>query len=397
MQRAGRLIVWAWCCSAAMAAVTAEAETSAARAAAQPNAALSALGRALFFDVNLSWPRTQSCATCHDPERAYSDAGAAAANAGASPSADARFLGDRNAPSTTYAALVPGLSRGPDGVYVGGLFHDGRAADLVEQATGPMLSPIEMQMPNVAAVMARVRENPAYVAAFEQLFGNRVFATADSAFLALRLAIAAYERTPEFVAFDSRYDRFLKGELKLTDRELRGRDLFFSAVTNCMQCHVLNAQRVVEHEPFTSFKHFNIGVPTNLALRQRNGLGLAAVDRGLGATPAARGRAQDGRFRVPSLRNVAVTGPYMHNGVFTSLVGTVAFYNQYLGRNVRHATNPETQQPWGAPEVASGIELSRLRMGQPMDDERIALLVTFLRALTDRRYENLLDAPRSEP
>ena len=250
--------------------------------------------------------------------------------------------------------------------------------------------------PDAAAVVARVQENRAYVVAFEQLFGARVFAHAADAFLALRSAIAAYERTPEFVAFDSRYDRFLNGELRLTEPEMRGRDLFFSAVTNCMQCHVLNEQRVVAREPFTSFKHFNIGVPTNLALRQRNGLGPGMVDRGLGATLAANNHSQDGRFRVPSLRNVAVTAPYMHNGVFASLPGTVAFYNQYLGRSVRHATNPETQQPWGAPEVPSGIELSRLRAGQPMDDERIELLVAFLRTLTDRRYENLLQLPRSE-
>ena len=363
----------------------------------RPDADLAELGRALFFDVDLSWPRTQSCATCHDPERAFSDALTAAANAGASRSADVGFLGDRNAPSTSYAALVPRLTRGPDGVYTGGLFHDGRASDLVEQAAGPLLSPIEMQMPNPAAVVARVQENTAYVAAFERLFGKRVFARADAAFLALCSAIAAYERTPRFVAFDSRYDRFLKGELMLTEREMRGRDLFYSPVTNCTQCHVLDEQRVVAQEPFTSFKHFNIGVPINHALRQRNGLGAAAVDRGLGATPAARGHAQEGRFRVPSLRNVAVTGPYMHNGVFTTLAGTLAFYNQYLGRSARHATNPETQQPWGAPEVAEGIELARLRKGQPMDDERIGLLVAFLQTLTDRRYENLLDAPRSDP
>ena len=355
--------------------------------------ALIELGRLLFFDTNLSFNRTQSCATCHDPARAFSDGRDNGVGGAVSLGADGRTLGDRNAPSLSYAARVPPLRRDADGGYVGGLFHDGRARDLIDQPVQPLLNPREMAMPDAAAVAARVNENPAYIAALNALFGAATTHSGDATFAAVRAALAAFERTPLFVAFDSRYDHYLKGDATLTAEEEFGRMLFFSALTSCSTCHVLAPVAARPEEPFTNFGYFNIGVPANMAVRVVNSYAVNGVDRGLGGNPAVADAAQAGRFRVPTLRNVAVTAPYMHNGVFRELTTVVFFYNRYLVENQANLVNPETGGHWDAPEISATVDRARLRVGQPMDDERIACLVAFMRTLTDQRFEALLDKP----
>lgn len=347
------------------------------------------VGRALFFDANLSAGRNQSCATCHDPARGFVDARDNGVGGAASRGSDGNALGDRNAPSAAYAALVPPLSRDAQGDYAGGLFHDGRARDLIEQAGQPMLNPLEMQMPDAAAVVARVRQNPTYVTALTTHFGAALFADDAAAFAAIGAAIAAFERAPALLAFDSRYDRSLRGEVKLSEDEEQGRVLFFSTLTNCTSCHLLETTHLAERETFSSYRYFNIGIPANTALRARNGK-AGQVDEGLRANPAVDDDAQRGKFRVPSLRNVAVTAPYMHNGVFKDLHTAIFFYNQHLVKNAQNAINPETGQPWGPPEVAATVDHARLGLGQPLDEERIALIIAFLKTLTDRRFEPLL-------
>lgn len=351
--------------------------------------ALEDLGRALFHDVNLSASRSQSCATCHDPAHGFSDARDNGVGAALSRGADGKSLGDRNAPTTAYAALIPPLTRDAGGEYQGGLFHDGRARDTAEQAGQPMLNPLEMQMPSAAAVVARVRENPAYVAAFTAHFGADLFADDEAAFKAIREAIAVFERSPVMLAFDSRYDRYLRGEVKLTADEDQGRVLFFSSLTNCTSCHLLETTHLASRETFSSYRYFNIGLPANHAARAVNGR-AGTVDRGLAANPTVNDERQVGKFRVPTLRNVAVTAPYMHNGVFRDLHTAIFFYNQHLVKNADNAINPETGQAWGAPEVPATVEHDKLALGQPLDDERIALIVAFLNTLTDKRFEPLL-------
>jgi cytochrome c peroxidase len=341
------------------------------------------LGRALFFDVDLSWPRTQSCATCHDPARAFSDSRDNGVAGALSLGADGTSLGTRNAPALTYAALVPPFGRDTDGHWVGGFFHDGRARDLADQAGQPMLDPREMQMPDAAAVVARVRAKPGYVDAISKTFGASALESVDGTFAAVRAALAAYERSPEFVAFDSRYDRFLAGEIALTREEEIGRILFFSGLTNCASCHLSNASVRLARETFTNHRYFNIGVPARMA---------APPDRGLRDNPDVADDAAAGAFRVPTLRNVAVTAPYMHNGVFRELDTVMLFYDQYVVHNPRNASNPETGLPWAPPDVAENIDFAKLRAGQPMDEDRIHYLVAFMRALTDRRFEHLLEA-----
>lgn len=350
------------------------------------------LGRALFFDVNLSQNRTQSCATCHDPARAFTDWRDSGVGAAASLGDDGHSLGDRQAPTAAYAALAPAFHQRADGSYAGGQFWDGRAATLAEQAEGPPLNPIEMALPDAATVAARLQENPQYAREFPALFGTEVLADPDATLRALGESIAAFESTEFFSPFDSKYDRYLRGEYTPTDEEALGMTLFFSnQFANCNQCHQLQTFPEAERETFTNYTYENIGVPVNQALRAANGLGPDHVDRGLLEHPAIEDPAQAGRFKVPTLRNVALTAPYMHNGVFADLRTVLLFYNKYLARGSKAQINPETGAPWGEPEVAENLALEKLEVGRALDERSIDALLAFMRMLTDRRYEPLLE------
>jgi cytochrome c peroxidase len=374
----GRSLATALLCVAAMCGY---AEMSAAN-----------LGRLLFFDTNLSAERTQSCASCHDPSQAFSDGRDNGVGGATSLGGDGRSLGDRNAPALTYVALTPPFRIGADGQPVGGFFLDGRAATLVEQAAEPFVNPLEMQMPDPAAVVARVQASPTYEKGFRRLFGEGVFEDTDTAYRAIGESLAAYEQTDELAAFDSRYDRYLRGEYVMSEAELLGMDLFFSQLTNCSLCHALTAHATMgARETFTNYAFHNIGVPANVRLRSVNGTGPAHRDLGLLGNPATDAAEHAGRFKVPTLRNVAVTAPYMHNGVFRELRTAIHFYNRYLVRNQTSMTNPETGQPWAPAEVGETVDLDLLSEGQPLSDERIALLEAFLLTLTDERYEHLLE------
>lgn len=373
----------------ALAALLAPLSVAAASEHDDRAAARIALGQQLFFDVNLSRHRSQSCASCHAPARGFSDDRAEAA-LGASLGDDGHSLGDRNAPSAGYARFSPRFHRTAQGEWVGGQFWDGRAATLAEQAGGPPLNPIEMGMPDKASVVERLKENPAYRRQFEALYGAGILEQPEQAYAALTDSLAAFEQSDVFAPFDSKYDRYLRGEARLSEQEELGRLLFFSQqFTNCNQCHQLRSRARAQDETFTNYQYRNIGVPVNRALRAANGLGETYVDQGLLANPVVDDPAQAGKFKVPSLRNVAVTGPYMHNGVFRDLRTVILFYDHY--NNPTRTLNPETGQPWGAPEVADNLARQELEHGPALDDRRVDALVAFLKTLTDRRYEHLLE------
>lgn len=351
------------------------------------------LGEALFFDTSLSKNRTQSCATCHNPDFAFTDPRTTTVGRAVSLGDDGRSLGDRNTPTAMYARFAPVFHRNEAGDYAGGQFLDGREPDLRGQAGAPPLNPIEMGMKDKASVVARIRGNPAYLSAFNRLYGEGILKDPERAYQAMRESITAFEMTDAFSPFDSRYDRMLRGEVKFTDREELGRLLFFSQqFTNCNRCHQLRTSQVAADETFSSYGYHNIGVPKNAAVRAANGLGQEHVDHGLLDNPAVADPGQDGKFKVPTLRNVAVTAPYMHNGVFRDLRTTVVFYNKYNSKAATARINPETGQPWGTPEVDANLSLEELRHGPALDARRIDALVAFLRTLTDRRYEHLLPA-----
>jgi cytochrome c peroxidase len=349
---------------------------------------LEALGRVLFVDTNLSLKRTQSCATCHSPTAGFVDQRDNGVAAMASMGGDQISIGDRQAPTASYAILTPEFHFSEEkGEFVGGQFWDGRAKDLAAQAGGPPLNPIEMGMPSKQSVVERLQENPFYVDGFKQLFGDTVWQDTDASYRAMTVAIAEYESSKEFAPFDSKYDRYLRGEYEMTFDEELGMALFFSNNnTNCNSCHMLKHPEQ-KGETFSNYQFHNIGVPVNQRLRSSNGQG-ETVDEGLLANPEVTDPKHLGKFKVPTLRNVAVTAPYMHNGVFAELRTVLAFYDQF--NNPERNLNPETERPWHAPEVPETVNHELLTM-KMLTDRKINALEAFLKTLTDKKFESLVE------
>lgn len=348
------------------------------------------LGEKLYFDVNLSKNRTQSCATCHNPEHGFVDNRSTSVGKAVSLGDDGKSLGDRNAPSAAYARFSPDFHQNKKGKYVGGQFLDGREKDLAGQAGGPPLNPVEMGMPDKATVAKRLQENAGYLKAFKQLFGSGVFDQPQTAYAAMAESIGEFEKTDQFAPFDSKYDRYLKGEVELTEQESLGESLFFSnQFTNCNRCHQLKAFPGSDGETFSNYQYHNLGVPPNQAVRAANGKGKDFIDNGLLEHPEVKDEKEAGKFKVPTLRNVAITGPYMHNGVFGDLKSVVLFYDKF--NNSERKLNPETGQPWDAPEVDRNLALQEEEFQAPaLKDAEVDALVAFMKTLTDQRYEPLL-------
>jgi cytochrome c peroxidase len=330
------------------------------------------LGRQIFFDTTLSQPTGQSCASCHSPSASFA-APAATMTAGISHGADATKFAKRNSPSIAYAAFSPPLKfDAAAGTWVGGQFLDHRSATLAEQAQQPFLSAAEMGNANSNAVLSKVQSRP-YAAQFKEVFGAGVFGDSTTAYRNLGEAIAEFERGESFNRFSSKFDAYRRGKASLTATESEGLALF-NGKAKCSACHPSEGKSPL----FTDFTNDNIGVPKNTAnpfytqSAAINPDGVNFIDRGLGATLGDS--AFDGRFKVPSLRNVAATAPYMHNGVFTSLRQVVQFYNSACA-----AGNPDG---WADPEVADTRNCKELGdLG--LTDNEIDAVVAFLATLTD--------------
>jgi cytochrome c peroxidase len=245
-----------------------------------------ALGRMLFFDPRLSGDGTVSCASCHNPKLGWSN--------GLSFAFGIRGqTGRRSAPTVLNAA------------YSDTLFWDGRAPSLEEQAKGPIANPIEMGA-TYKQVTDALKAVPAYVARFEAAFG-----TPEVTIDRVVRAIAAFERT--LVSGNSPFDRYKYGgdSAALTAAQVRGMALFKDkAGPNCAKCHRFDDFAA----DFTDFRFHNVGIGTD----------HPDPDPG---REAVTGRAEDrGRFRTPTLRNVALTAPYMHDGRFATLEQVVDYY-----------------------------------------------------------------------
>lgn len=382
-----------------------------------------ALGEALYSDKNLSFNRTQSCATCHSLSHGFIDNRTNQVSANGKVSAvslgdNGTGLGDRNAPTVGYAAFSSPFKKGErsrvasqktSGVgsykgYLGGQFWDGRAATMADQAKGPPTNPIEMGMPDKAAVVERLKENRGYVAAFEKLYGVDIFDNVEKAYNAMADSIGEFEikQRAVFYPFDSKYDKSLLFPEKYiyqpgTPAAL-GKTLFFSSDFTCAACHQLRPLGN-QGEIFTSFEYHNIGIPENTALRAITG--VTTKDKGLAQNsniPEAERAAEEGKFKVPTLRNVAVTAPYMHNGIFNELETVMLFYEHAKKRGLKQqdsSLNPETQLPWGAPEIDKNIEHELLRGNDvEITAERAKAFACFMMTLTDAKFEHLLDAQK---
>jgi len=336
-----------------------------------------ALGKMIFFDTNLSEPSGQSCASCHTPEAGFANPNHT------NPTSEGAVTGlfaDRNAPTIAYSQYSPEFYF--DGIkYIGGQFLDGRAATLEIQAGGPPLNPLEMHNASKESYISKMAK-ASYAEEFKRIYGQNIFADANKTYAAIGDAVATYERTSQLSAFSSKFDAFQKGKATLTTQEKLGLDLFIDKA-KCFICHpIANEDLTTVPALFTEFDYDNIGVPKNpnnkfyTLSTVYNPDGVDFVDAGLARNPRviADGRVAQtrGMFKTPTLRNVDKTGPYMHNGVFTTLKQVVAFYN----------TRDSDPTKWGTPEVAENVNkdfIGDLHLTEAEEDA----LVAFLKTLSD--------------
>ncbi len=335
------------------------------------------LGMKMFMDRNFSRNGTQSCNTCHHRRLAFVDPANVAdpENSVVSVGDDGVSTGDRNSPTAAYCGYSPKLHYDEaKGTYVGGMFWDGRATGwilgdpLAEQAQGPPLNPVEMNMPSKEAVVEVIRNAP-YANLFLQVFGPDALDDVDRAYDYFAMAIAAFERSSMVQKFNSRFDR---GELN--EQERRGFELF---KVHCSKCH--SAEPGPDGTPplFTDYSYHNIGLPANPLLADKGpDLGLGGfLEKDYKSDSPIIGdpnyAAHYGKFKVPTLRNVAITPPYGHNGYFANLRDMVAFHNS---RDVGD---------WPEPEVNMNLSQEVGNMG--LSDQDIDDIVAFLKTLTDER------------
>ena len=330
------------------------------------------LGKLLFFEESLSTPPGQDCGFCHDPKAGFSNPEyGLPVSRGARPGC----FGNRNDMTAAYAAFVPPLQKDSvTGEWIGGLFWDGRANTLFDQAQGPPLNPLEMATLNRAA-MAEKLKVLRYANLFTEVFGPNALSDTLKAYHNMAYALEAYMKSKEVCAFSSKFDRYLAGKTTLEEAELRGFEIFQSKEKgNCASCHPVKQGKDGLPPVFSDFTYDNLGVPKNpenpfyLLPPELNPAGFEFTDLGLG--DIVKDPAQNGKFRVPTLRNVAVTPPYMHNGIFKTMHQVISFYST------------RDNGLWGIPEVPETInkkELGNLKLtNQEIDD-----LVAFLNTLTD--------------
>ncbi len=323
------------------------------------------LGKLLFFDANLSEPAGQACADCHAPEAGFADPDT---NLPVSEGVIAGRFGGRNSPSAAYASFSPEFSY-ENGEAIGGQFWDGRAANLIEQAKGPFLNPVEMNNPDKASVVTKVQFS-AYATLFQQVYGMDIFTDIELAYHNIADAIAAYETTSELNLFTSKFDFVKAGQDEFTPQERLGEKLF-NGRGKCSKCHATgsNGNGASKHgivtELFTDFTYHNLGIPKNMEFPLTNN----DTDYGLGSVLGEV--AENGKFKTSHLRNIAVTPPYMHNGLFKTLKEVVHFYN-----------TRDIPGMWDAPEVSENLETFRIGdLG--LDDEEEDAIVAFMMTLTD--------------
>ena len=293
------------------------------------------LGRALFYDKNLSFNKSISCASCHKQENAFSD------NAVLS-------LGFNGGTTGRHSMSLIDAKYYPPGRY----FWDQRAASLEEQVLTPVQDHVEMGM-TLAELETRLKALPYYPSLFTKAFG-------DANITSNRTAQALAQFVRSIVSYQSKYDVGRQAFppapgpapntpfANFTAQENRGKELFLTAQTGCVACH--------GSETFTA--------PTE----KNNGLDAVNTDRGFGAVTG--NAAQDGLFKVGSLRNVELTAPYMHDGRFTTLEQVIEHYSTGVMNNPN--LSQQLRQPNNQPRQLN------------LSAQDKSALVAFLKTLTDR-------------
>lgn len=351
-------------------------------------AALTAIGRELFFDPALSASGKISCATCHDPRHSFGPP-------------DGLKVGVRAVPSLMYAQNAPPFTEhffddeGDDSVDqgpAGGRTWDGRAQSLHDQARLPLFAPFEMANPDADAVVIKVQAR--HAAEFRRAFGETIFNDKSLAFKGVLMALEAYQQSPaEFYPYRSKYDAFLRHEATLSAQEQRGLAAFNDpARGNCARCHP-SAIKQGAFPQFTDFGFAAIGAPRNLSIPANadpryHDLGLCGPMR----TDLNDRTEYCGMFRTPSLRNAATRRVFFHNGALHSLSDVVRFYAE-------RDTRPQEWYPRAPdgstlkfddlpPEYRANLD-TQVPFGRqagdapPFSDEDIADIVAFLQTLTD--------------
>jgi len=400
-----------------------------------PASSLSAaalLGQKIFSDTALSVSGQQSCASCHvaqyaftaDPTPSGPDHGLPVALGG--PNMDQP--GFRNTPSLMYVSYAPAFFFDADGNPNGGFFRDGRAATLADQAIDPFTTSFEMANADAAAVIAKLKTRP-YIGDFESLYGTAVLDDPARALQRVGAALAAFEtEDTQFHPFSSKYDFWLAGEAQLTAQEQRGLKLFNDPTKgNCAACHPSTSANGITAPLFTDFSYDNLGLPRNTNIPANSDTqapsytpvnsddGIHAYyDLGLCGPLRDNGGLNQsglcGQFKVPTLRNIALTAPYFHNGRFATLKDAIGFYVRrdtqpdqfyptlpdgsvtkfddlpalYGGQFLVNVTEPGSDAGYVGNVNTSEIPYNRPLSGTPaLSADEINDLITFLCTLTD--------------
>ena len=320
---------------------------------------LAALGEKIFLDTSLSNPPGQGCVSCHSPKDAFADPRRVSLGAVRG------RVGRRNAPSLMYAALIP--SQRLEDTYddngeleyivAGGLFLDGRAHDLLDQVRHPFFDKNEMNLAGAKELAGKFRGGD-YAKEFEDLTDKEIN---EKAFEAL----VAFLREPMFRPFNARIDEYWAGDNEaLSLSEKRGLDVFQTS-GGCSTCHLTGVASWPK--PLLTDSGFdNLGAPA-----------IGKIDPGLGAITGKAGEL--GKFKVPSLRNVALTAPYLHNGSIRTLKEVIELYN-------KRDLEPERWGVTNYPRTVNHEDMGDLGLTDQEVDDLVALLAAF----TD---QNLLEIP----
>lgn len=338
------------------------------------------LGQKIFADQTLSVSGKQSCAACHVAKFAFAnDTSASGPDNGlpvplGGPNVD--LPGFRNTPSLMYASFIPTFFFDGDGNPNGGFFRDGRAATLADQAVDPFTTSFEMANTDAAAVIEKLKTRP-YLADFTAIYGADVLGDPTTALKRMGAALAAFEtEDAEFHPFSSKFDYWRSGQATLTSQELNGFALFNNSTKgNCAACHPTTSANGSTPAMFTDFSFDNLGLPRNANIPANADSGApdytpvnsddgvhTYYDLGvcgpLRVDPGLNKSGICGQFKVPTLRNIAVTAPYFHNGQFATLADAIGFY-------VRRDTNPDQFYPTaGDGSVTKFDDLPALYGGQ---------------------------------
>ena len=343
-------------------------------------ASIASVGRAIFFDENLSSGSNQSCASCHDPAAGFADPGTSAITPVSEGSVGGAF-GNRNAPTAAYASFAPQFritntaQTSEDGSkYEGGQFIDGRRSDLVAQAKDPFLNPAEMNNADETQVINTVR-NASYASDLLSVFGADALDDVATAYDFIAQALAAFEASPEVDQFTSKFDASLIGQYTMTASEMNGLTVFSGNKAKCANCHVID-NPAGGPALFTNFKYFNIGTPVNTmnpAFISDNTFRDEGLAGNTDIVPADQ-ITERGKFKVPTLRNIELTAPYMHNGVYDTLDQVITHYDIIVADSFHVA------------EVNDNIasELNPFTdMGLGLTDQEKTDLINFMKTLTD--------------